>query len=298
MIRTHRLVGWALPPTGILIALALVYLIWGSTYLVIGYVVKSLPPLLMTGGRFALGGTLLFTILWWRGDRLPTVLHWRNALIVGPLMGISGAAVAFAEQSVGSGVAALAISAVPLWTVLFASFIERIPTRLEIAGLSLGIAGIVILNSSGELWAQPAGAIALLIGPVSWSFGSILNRHLDKPTGLMNTATLLIFSGGALLLGGLLRGEQIVQTPSTEVVLGWIYLAIFGAIVAFGAYIYLLRHTSPALATSYAYVNPVIAVMLGWAIANESVTPLKLSAGLLIVTAVVLISLGGSKESG
>jgi drug/metabolite transporter (DMT)-like permease len=101
-----------------------------------------------------------------------------------------------------------------------------------------------------------------------------------------------------LLLGGLLRGEQIVQTPSTEVVLGWIYLAIFGAIVAFGAYIYLLRHTSPALATSYAYVNPVIAVMLGWAIANESVTPLKLSAGLLIVTAVVLISLGGSKESG
>ena len=295
--RSHKAMVVNLPSAPIMLALLAVYFIWGSTYLAITYAIESIPPFLMSGMRFMIAGGLLYAYLRLRGQSNPTRIQWRNAMLVGTLMmGVGMGGVTFAEQWVSSGLAALTVSVLPLWAMVFASVVERLPTRFEVFGLALGLIGVVILNIGSDLWGEPIGAIALIIAPMGWSLGSIWSRHMDLPGGLMRPATMLICASVPMLALGLLQGEQITQAPTAESVSALLYLAFFGSVIAFGAYLYLLQNASASVATSYAYVNPIIAVILGSLLTGETVTILTIIAGGFIIGAVMIINLNKSHD--
>ncbi|MBZ0309388.1 MAG: drug/metabolite exporter YedA, partial [Anaerolineae bacterium] len=240
------------------LALLATYTIWGSTYLALKYAVETMPPFLMSGIRFLIAGTVLFFMLWLRGEAVPTRIQWRNSLIVGGLLlggGMGG--VAFAEQWVDSGIAALGVAIIPIWAVLFSGLREGWPTRIQIVGLLVGFAGVVMLNAGGGMWVKPIGAVALILAPMSWAFGSIISRRMDLPHGLMSSAASMFCGGLVLTAMGLLTGEKFSETPSQASLLSMLYLIVFGSLIGYTAYNYLLRNAKPIIATSYAYVNPV-----------------------------------------
>jgi drug/metabolite transporter (DMT)-like permease len=277
--------------TAIIIALLAVYISWGSTYLVIRIAIEELPPLFMMGIRFFLVGIGLFLFLRMRGTPNPDREQWINATKIGTLLFLGGSAlVAYAEQWVASGLAALVIATTPLWTVLFAGIWNEWPTRSEWAGLLLGLIGIVLLNFEGNLQASPLGAAALLIAAAAWAFGSAWSRRLSLPTGQMAGAIQMITGGAVVLLVSLLIGERVTTIPSWRSIGAVVYLAIFGSLVGFTAYMYLLARVRPALATSYAYVNPVFAVALGVWLAGEKITAIGIIAMLIIVAGVALVA--------
>jgi len=203
--------------------------------------------------------------------------------------------VATAEQWVPSSVAAVCIATAPLWISLFAGLWGRWPVRSEWLGLCLGFIGVVLLNLGSGLWASPLGAIILLIAPVCWAFGSAWSHHLQLPSGLMASATQMLIGGVFVTIMGLIFGQRITSLPTMQSLLALLYLIAFGSLIAFSAYGYVLRRVRPALATSYAYVNPVVAVCLGVALAGESVTVLTVVAMVVILVGVGLISLGRGK---
>jgi len=275
----------------ILTALIAVYISWGSTYLAIRIALQELPPLFMMGIRFFLVGVALYIFLWLRGAPIPNGIQWRNATIIGVFLFLGGSAgVAYAEQWVPSGLAALVIATTPLWTVLFSGIWSEWPTRSEWAGLVLGLVGIVMLNFEGDLQASPIGAVALLIAAASWAFGSAWSRHLVLPKGQMTGALQMIMGGAIVLLVSFITGEQFVVIPTWRSLSAVIYLAVFGSLVGFTAYMHLLTRVRPALATSYAYVNPVIAVTLGVWLASEKISLIGIIAMLVIVAGVVLVA--------
>jgi drug/metabolite transporter (DMT)-like permease len=275
----------------ILLALAAVYISWGSTYLVIRIAIEELPPLFMMGIRFFLVGIGLYVFLRMRGAPVPNAVQWRNATAIGALLFLGGSGgVAYAEQWVPSGLAALVIATTPLWTVLFAGIWSEWPTRHEWAGLLLGLVGIILLNFEGDLQASPLGAAALLVAAASWAFGSAWSRQLSLPKGQMTGAVQMITGGAIVLLASLAMGERIETIPSWKSIGAVIYLAIFGSLVGFSAYMYLLNRVRPALATSYAYVNPVFAVALGVWLAGEKISVIGITAMLVIVAGVVLVA--------
>ncbi|WP_297162340.1 drug/metabolite exporter YedA [Thermogemmatispora sp.] len=277
---------------GIILALLALYLIWGSTYLGMRQALTSFPPFLMGGLRFVCAGILLYLFLRLRGEPRPSRRQWLAGAGIGVLMLVgSNGMVAFAEQWVASGLAAIALAAVPLWTALFAGLSGRWPRRLEWSGLLLGFAGVILLNLQSGLRANPQGAIALLIAPICWSLGSVWSTRLPLASGLMASATQMLAGGLAQLSIGLLLGERPSLPPAPGALLSLIYLVGAGSLLGYCAYGYLLRRVRPALATSYAYVNPLVAVFLGVLFAHEQVTPLELLAMLIILGSVALISL-------
>jgi len=279
--------------TGVIIALLAVYLSWGSTYLAIRVALDELPPFFMMGIRFFLVGVGLYCYLLLRGAAAPTLRQWANATAIGILLFLGGSAgVAYAEQWVATGLAALVIATTPLWTVLFAGIWGHRPSRLEWMGLALGFAGILLLNSGGDLRAYPAGAAALLLAAASWALGSAWSLHLSLPAGLMSGATQMICGGAVVLLVSFFSGERIEAVPTWHSLGAVLYLALFGSLVGFTAFIYLLKRVRPALATSYAYVNPVIAVALGVWFAGEKITGTGMTAMLVIVVGVIMVALG------
>jgi drug/metabolite transporter (DMT)-like permease len=287
----------------VVLALLAVYVIWGSTYLAIRIALEGFPPFLMAGIRFLCAGCILFLFLRARGEQLPTRSQVSGASLVGAFLLLGGnGGVVFAEQTVASGLAALAVATVPLWTVLFSGIWKRWPGHLEWAGLILGFAGIILLNFEGDLKASPAGSVALVIAAVSWAFGSALSNHLPLPRGLMASAVEMIAGGLLLLIAGVISGERICLMPSMRAAAAVLYLIAFGSLIGFSSYVYLLGRVRPVLATSYAYVNPVIAVILGIWLAGERITVTGVSAMLVILTGVVLGMLGqrksGSAERG
>ncbi|MDD0973271.1 drug/metabolite exporter YedA [Pseudomonas fontis] len=269
------------------------YLVWGSTYLAIRIGVESWPPLLMAGVRFIIAGSLLYGFLRWRGVPAPTWPQWRAAGMIGFLLlscGNGGGTVA-EHAGVASGVAALAVATVPLFTLLFGLFFGHRTTRLEWAGIAMGLVGIGLLNLGSNLQASPLGAALIIFAAASWAFGSIWSRNLPLPPGPMASAAEMLVGGAALLIGSALSGERMTQMPTAA---GWgalMYLVFFGSILAFSAYMYLLKHVRPAAATSYAYVNPVVAVLLGMAFAGEQIGAEECLAMAVIIGAVVLIGL-------
>ncbi|MGH8433219.1 MAG: drug/metabolite exporter YedA [Pseudomonas sp.] len=272
---------------------AALYLIWGSTYLAIRIGVESWPPLLMAGVRFLIAGSLLYAWLRWRGVSAPSGREWRAAGKIGFLLLACGnGGVTVAEHwGVASGVAALAIATVPLFTLLFGLFWGQRNTKLEWAGIALGLLGIALLNLGSNLQASPAGAALILFAAASWAFGSMWGKSLPLPSGPMASAAEMLVGGAALLIGSLLSGERLTQMPSAA---GWgalVYLVLFGSIIAFSSYLYLLKHVRPAAATSYAYVNPVVAVLLGILFAGEQIGSSEWMAMVVIIGAVVLIGL-------
>lgn len=269
------------------------YFIWGSTYLVIRIGVESWPPMLMAGCRFIIAGAILFIWMLWRGAPLPTLRQCLSAGAIGILLlscGNGGVTVA-EHWGVASGVAALAVATVPLFTLVFGRFFGNRTNALEWAGIALGLFGIVLLNLGSNLQGSPAGAALIIFAAATWAFGSVWSRRLDLPGGAMASAVEMLVGGGVLLLGSFLSGERLEQMPTAA---GWgalAYLVVFGSIIAFSAYMYLLANVRPAAATSYAYVNPAVAVMLGVVFAGEHIGLAESLAMAVIISAVVLIGL-------
>ena len=287
----------------VLAAFAAVYVLWGSTYLAVRFAIETLPPLLMASARFFVAGGLMYAFLRLRGEAAPARVHWRAATVVGGLLLLGGnGGVVMAERTVPSGIVALLVAAVPLWMIL----LEWVrpggtrPTLRTVVGLLVGFSGIVLLVGPGALAGgggiDPVGVALVTIGSISWAAGSIYSRSANLPASpFMATAMEMLSAGVLLLAAGTLRGEWASVRPeafSALSLLSLAYLVVFGSLVGFTAYIWLLGVSTPARVSTYAYVNPVVAVFLGWALAGEPVTPRVLVAAAVIVAAVAVITLG------
>lgn len=283
----------AAPPTTlqVVVALAAVYLIWGSTYLGIRIALDGYPPFLLGGLRFVTAGALLYAFLRWRGHAPPTRMQWRNAMVLGLLLVMLGnGLVNFAEMTVSSGLAAVAIASMPLWVGMFSAFRGRHPSRVEWLGLGVGFAGVVWLNFGSAMSASVPGMLALLAATLSWAFGSVWSRDRDLAPPFMNTAAQMLCGGVMMGVLGLLVGERMHDVPALQPTLAVVYLISFGSIVAYSAYSWLLQNVRPALATSYAYVNPPIAVLLGMFTLGEHVDSRMVGAMAVILLGVLIIT--------
>ncbi len=291
----------------LLTALAAIYLIWGSTYLGIRYALETLPPFLMAGTRFIMAGSFLLIWQWRRGVVLPSRVHWRSALIIGGLMIVGGnGGVTWAEQHVPSGLAALMIGAVPVWIVMFdwLAFGGARPNGWMALGLVGGLTGLALLIGPAEFAGGEridlVGAAALVASAISWAIGSLYSRRAPLPAVALQATGMEMLAGGVLqIIVGTLIGEWGKFDPggvSLRSVLAMFYLGLFGSLVGFSAYIWLLRHTTTARAASYAYVNPVVAVILGWAVAGETVSVRTMLATAIIIGSVVAITSHGAQR--
>lgn len=280
-----------LPLIGSLFAL---YIIWGSTYFVIRLGVESWPPLMMAGVRFLCAGLVMLTFLRLRGHKMPSGRPLLNAAIIGILLLAAGnGAVTVAEhQDVPSGIVAVMVATVPLFTLCF-SRMYGMPTRwLEWLGIAIGLCGIILLNSGGHLSGNPWMALLILAGSMTWAFGSVWGSRVELPAGLMAGAVEMLTAGIVLLIASAIAGERMTQMPSLQGILAVSYLAIFGSLIAISAYMYLIRNVRPAVATSYAYVNPVVAVLLGTGLGGEMLSSTEWLALCVIIVAVLLVTLG------
>jgi drug/metabolite transporter (DMT)-like permease len=283
----------------VLVPLALLglYLLWGSTYLAIRIGLRSYPPFLMAALRFLIAGGLLFVVLRWRGVALPTMRQWINCAICGTLLLVFGnGLVCYAEQTVASGIAAVAVAGMPLFAALFAGVYRQWPHRLEWIGLLVGFAGVVVLNFGGDLRGSPLGALALVTAAASWAFGSVWARRQDMPHPVMSTAAQMLCGSVVLAFASWVSGEHFTAMPSLDATLAVAYLVAAGSLLGFSAYMYLLHHVRPALATSYAYVNPPVAVLIGVLLGGESVRPLDIAGMVVILAGVVAITLAKNKR--
>ncbi len=273
----------------VVLALAALYLIWGSTYFAIRVALEGFPPLLMAGTRFVLAGGLLYAAARRRGAPRPERAEWRSGALVGALLCAANGLVTVSEQWVSSSVAAVVVASVPLWAVLAALLWRERPARAEVAGLVVGLAGVVLLQAGGDLRAHPLGAAMLVLSTWSWALGSMWSRRLPLAPGLMAPATEMLAGGALLVTAALARGEHLAAPPGLRPLVAWTFLTLFGSLVAFSAYNFLLRRVRPALATSYAYVNPAVAVGLG-ALAGEAVGLRELGALTLILGGVAIVA--------
>jgi drug/metabolite transporter (DMT)-like permease len=279
----------------VILALAAVYLIWGSTYYAMRLALESLPPLLMAGIRFLVAGAGLYLVLRMRGVRAPSRAEWKTAALLGLFLLIGGnGLVAYSQQWVSSSLAAIVVATMPLWAALFARFAGQKPTASERAGLWIGFAGVLVLNAGGELGELAPGALVLLLAPLSWAWGSMQTKtkKLAIAPGGMGLAAMMTTAGAALLILGAARGERIVETPTVEATAALVYLIVFGSLVGLTAYTYLLDNVRPALATSYAYVNPVVAVAIGVGLGGEQLGTWTLVALGVILAGVALVTSG------
>ena len=290
-------------PARLALGFAAVYILWGSTYLGIRFAVASMPPLLMAGSRFILAGGFLYAWLRLRGMPRPEPRHWRSAGILGGLLLLGGnGLVSLSELSVPSGIAALIVAIVPFWMVLLNALEQRsFPKLSVIMGLLLGIAGLAILvlpNSGAGGHVDPLGVCLLLVATFSWATGSLYAHRAPLPASTFLGIAMEMFAGGVLLwVVGLATGEGAALHVAGITAASWIafsYLVVFGSLVGFSAYVWLLKVTTPARASTYAFVYPVIAVLLGWLLAGEALTSRIALAGAIIVAAVCLIMYFGS----
>ena len=276
-----------LTPT-VLAALATVYLIWGSTYFGIKVAIGSLPPLGMLALRFGVAGVLMYGVLRLRGVPNPTPRQWGWSAVVGLLLlGGGTGLVTLAERQASSSVAAMLIAVSPLFASLFGRLWGDRTTLREWLGIGVGLVGIVLLNL-GELRATPLAAVLLVLAPLCWTFGSQWSRRMDLPQGLMGAAAEMLTGGLLLGLLSLLTREQW-RAPTPASLWALLYLIVAGSLLAYSAYMYLVAHTRPALATSYAYVNPLVAVLLGVGFGGEHLSPLGWVALVVILLGVVLV---------
>lgn len=273
-------------------ALATVYVVWGSTYLFIRYAAAAYPPLFFPGFRYAVSGLLMTGWLLLRGHPQPSLRQLRNAALVGMLLLNGGNGfVVFAERKVGSALAAVVFATVPLWTGLFAWLLGHRATRLQWLGTVIGFAGVLLLNLSGDFAAAPSAALELLCGALTWSLGTVLAPRLELPKGAMSSAMQMLLAGVFFLAGSAALGEHWLLAAPPRAMFAVVYLILFGSLLAFTAYVYLTRAVSPTIVTSYAYVNPVIAVLLGVYLGGEHFGALDVAAMLLVLASVVLIIL-------
>ncbi len=292
----------------VVLALLIVYVVWGSTYFAIAVMIETLPPLLAAGVRYGVAGLLMLGVLTaharWRhrGEprERPTAAHWRSAFVIGTLLLLGGnGGVVLAELRIPSGVAAVLVATVPIWLAVFDSILtRRPPTLLVVGGLVAGIVGVAVLlvPVEGLDRLDPVGVALVVGGTICWAAGSLYARRAPLPrSGLLATAMEMMAGGAALLAGGLLLGEAgrtNVEAFSTESLLAVGYLIVFGSIVAFTAYTWLLANVSVSTVGTYAYVNPIVAVALGAVFLSEPITPRTILATVLIIGAVIAMLSG------
>ena len=285
----------------IIAAFASIYLVWGSTYLAIRYAIETIPPFTMGGARFLVSGVMLYAWARYRGAPRPTRLNWRNAAIAGAFLLLGGnGAVVWAEQYVPSGLTALLVSILPFWLVIieWVRPPRRRPSGLVLVGLVLGFVGIIVLIGPGNLGGNGdiplLGAFVLILGSLSWAIGSFWSRDAKLPeSGLLTTGMEMLAGGSLLLLVGVVSGELTdfdIQRVSRDSAIGLLYLITFGSLIGFTSYIWLLDKVSPAILGTYAYVNPIVAVLLGWAIAGETLSIRTGVAAAIVICAVALIT--------
>ncbi len=257
----------------IFVSLAVVYIIWSTTYLGIRYALEGFTPYWLMGIRFVLAGGGLFVFLRLRGAPVPTRRQWGSAAVVGALLlGGGMGSVALAEQTISSGLVAAIVATAPLFTMLFGLLWGRFPTRGEWIGVLLGVFGVALLSLEGDIQGNAAALLLLTFAPAAWGLGSALMPRIDMPPGVMGSAAEML-TGGLILCGmALVRGEPFPTNPNTTSVLALLYLITFGSLATMTAYFYLLKTVSSALATSYAFVNPALALFLGVALAGETIT--------------------------
>ena len=298
------------PPSrsALILAFTAIYVIWGSTYLAIRVAVETMPPFLMAGARFLIAGALLLAFLKLRGASWPTVHQWRSNAIIGTFLLLGGnGAVVWAEQVIPSGITALLIGVGPLFIVLteWAWPGGTRPSALTITALLLGFAGVTWLAAPWENTAQggfnPAGVAAILAGCVFWGIGSIYSRHAKHGADPFLASSLQMLGGGAALtLAALLHGDVAALNLAAISPAAWKafgYLVCVGSLVGFSTFVWLMRHSPPARVATYAYVNPVVAVFLGWLLLHEPINPRTLVAAVIIVTAVVIITVEKNRGS-
>lgn len=274
----------------VMLSLITLYFIWGSTFLGMRIAIDSFPPFMMAGLRFLSAGVLLYLFLRLRGAPHPTLRQWGSAAIVGCLLlAVGNAGVAYAEQWVATGAAALAIATVPLWALVFSALWGDGPHRREWLGIALGLLGVLILNLGGNMRASPLGATVLLVAAAGWAFGSVWSKRLTLPEGAMSSAAQMLTAGVVLMGISATTGESLVARPTAKALWALAYLITFGSLVAYSAYLYLLKTVRPALATSYAFVNPLVAMLLGMWLANERMGMLELLALLAILGGVMVV---------
>jgi drug/metabolite transporter (DMT)-like permease len=291
----------------LLAAFASVYFIWGSTYLGIRVAIETIPPLLMAGIRFIVAGSLLY--LWGviRGHERPTFAHWKSTAIIGLMLLLVGnGGLSWSEQLIPSGVAALLVAVSPLWFILLEWMQGGIkPTAGVFLGLFLGTFGIVVLidpaNLVGGLSVNIVGALVLLGSSICWAVGSLYSRRAKLPSSpaFSNGMEMLIGGVGLLIVSGVI-GEWSSFHPAnitTRSLFAVGYLIVFGSIIGFSSYVWLLRATTPARASTYAYVNPIVAVIIGWLVAGETMSGRVLIAAALIIAAVAAITTLGTRKS-
>jgi drug/metabolite transporter (DMT)-like permease len=292
----------------IILAFVAIYIIWGTTYLAIRMAVATIPAFLMAACRFMTAGTLTYIVLRARGVPSPTWPQWRSTAIIGAflLMGGNGL-VTWSEKQVPSGIAALVVATMPLWMTLFdwLFFQGETPGRQTAVGLFLGFVGIGLLVGPEQLRGTADfdlfSLLVLMVAPILWSIGSLYSRRATLPENVLMTTAMEMLAGGALLLvAGLVTGEAgqfQLSAMSGQSLWALVYLIFFGSIVAYTAYVWLLKMVPPSRVSTYTYVNPIVAVVLGWLILSEPLTPLMLVAMSVIVLAVVLITLQRPKKA-
>jgi len=278
----------------ILACLAATWLIWGSTYLAIKFALPAFPPFWQMGSRFLVAGAMLLAWTRWRRQPLPTALQWRNAALVGALMLGSGmGCTAYAEQYVASGLVVAFIAVVPATIALINRCFGIRPSRLELLGISVGFIGVLLLVRGEGFSGAPAGLIAISIACVSWSLGSVLSqRKFPLAPGAVGFASEMLAGGALLVIASALFGETPQWPPPPLAATAWVYLVIFGSLLAFNAYMVLLAHGNAVLASSYTFVNPVIAMLLGIGLAGETVSHFEWLATGVILAGVVLLVIG------
>jgi drug/metabolite transporter (DMT)-like permease len=289
------------PPrsTLLLACLAIVYVVWGSTYLAIHFVVDGIPPLMSSAMRNFCAGPILLAFLKWRGAAWPTGRQWRNGAFIGFMMlGLGNGFVCVAETRVPSGLAALVVAGVPVFALLFAWALFGVrPRLLEWLGICVGMAGMALLNLDLHAAASPGYVALLFVAAASWAGATVLQSRLDMPRGPMSAAVQMLGGAVALVVMSALHGERLdVATVPLSAWLALAYLVVFGSIVAYTAFIYVIGHSRPALATSYAYVNPVVAVGLGALFAGEGVSWPIVAGMLVILAGVGLVMLGHARR--
>lgn len=301
--------------TRVIVAFAALYVLWGSTYLAIKYAIFSIPPLLMAGSRFLVAGAALYAVQRWRGAERPSRAQWLASAFTGCLMlGGGNYAVVWSETRVASGVVALIVAAVPIWMVVLDAMRPegQRPGALTVAGIIVGLAGVSLLvdfsgsvggASSGGAHVDPIALVVLLGGTFSWALGSILSKGASLPKDALLGAAMQMLGGGALLsllalVTGQARDFSVAQLDA-RAVWSWMYLVIFGSIVGYAAYVWLLQTVDAAKVSTYSYVNPLIAVLLGWLLGGEVMTTRIVAATVVILGSVALITVrsAGSKRA-
>jgi drug/metabolite transporter (DMT)-like permease len=277
--------------------LAIVYVVWGSTYLAIRFAIEGLPPLLLSALRNLSAGPLLLAWLFWRGAPWPTPRQWRNGTLMGfMMMSIGNGFVCLAEQSVPSGLAALVVGTSPVFAILFGWGFGTRPRLLEWIGVALGLVGMGLLNADLHVAGSPGAFLLLVIATASWSLATILQPRLDMPKGGTSAGVQMVGGGACLCAMSYFRGEHLPAHVPAQSWLALLYLIVFGSIVAYSAFVHVINHSRPALATSYAYVNPVVAVALGAMFAGERVSWPIVAGMTVILSGVALVVIGHARQ--